>query len=298
VSLLPMLGAAVVHDWGPLVTMKLRSAYGRGIRPATTPIHETTWFDSQHMRMMDLSPEEQSGVEMGVDFFIGKALGLQITRFDQLASGLIQRVAYVAYNDRGVGQVANAGYSPQQPTTPDDRHIAYLLQNVGEITNRGWELRSDVSLGALGLSGTLSTVDSRVRRVAQGYVGDLRAGDRMLEVPASTGSFSASWVGRAWSSSLTASRSWNWIDYDRIALAGAISNSTQPDAQLVGSELRNYWLKYGGVTRLRASIGRALFRGVSFTISGENLLNRQHGEPDNVTVVPGRTLSFGLKAVM
>jgi hypothetical protein len=33
-------------------------------------------------------------------------------------------------------------------------------------------------------------------------------------------------------------------------------------------------------------------------LSGENLLNRQHGEPDNVTVVPGRTLIFGLKAAM
>jgi outer membrane receptor protein involved in Fe transport len=298
VSLLPMLGASVVHDFGPLVTMKLRSAYGRGIRPAATPVHETTWFDPQHAHMMDLSPEQQSGVEMGVDFFVGKTLGLQITRFDQLASGLIQRVAYVAYNERGVGVVSNSGYNPLQPTTPDDRHIAYVLQNVGEITNRGWELRSDVSLGALDLTGTFSTVDSRVRHVAQGYVGDLRTGDRMLEVPASTGSFSASWAGDGWSSSLTASRSWNWIDYDRVALAGAISNSTQPDAQLVGSELRNYWLKYGGVTRLRASIGRALFRGLSFNVSGENLLNRQHGEPDNATVIPGRTLSFGLKAVM
>ena len=298
VSLLPMLGAAVVHDWSPLVTMKLRGAYGRGIRPATTPVHETAWFDPQHAHMMDLSPEQQSGIEMGVDFFVGKTLGVEITRFDQLASGLIQPVAYVAYNARGVGPASSTGYDPQQPTTPDDRHIGYLLQNVGEITNRGWELRSDVSLGALVLTGTYSTVDSRVRRVAQGYVGDLRAGDRMLEVPASTGSFSASWGGHGWSSSLSASRSWNWIDYDRVALAGAISNSTQPDAQLVGTELRNYWLKYGGVTRLRASIGRALFRGVSFNISGENLLNRQHGEPDNVTVVPGRTLSFGLKAVM
>jgi iron complex outermembrane receptor protein len=47
---------------------------------------------------------------------------------------------------------------------------------------------------------------------------------------------------------------------------------------------------------LRASISRNLFRGLGFTLSGENLLDRQHGEPDNITVVPGRTLSFGLKA--
>jgi iron complex outermembrane receptor protein len=234
---------------------------------------------------------------MGVDLFVGKTVGVQITRFDQLASGLIQQVAYVAYSGRG-DNAPGASYPAQQPTSPEDRHISYLLQNVGEITNRGWELKSDLNLGALGLSGTFSTVDSRVRRVARAYTGDLRAGDRMLEVPASTGSVSATWVGGGWSSSVTASRSWNWIDYDRVALAGAFSNSTQPDAQLVGGQLRNYWLRYSGVTRLRAGIGRSLYRGLSFNISGENLLNRQHGEPDNVTVVPGRTLSFGLKAVM
>jgi iron complex outermembrane receptor protein len=297
VSLLPMLGAALVHDYGSLVTVKLRSAYGRGIRPATTPVHDAAWLGQQRARMLDLSPEQQSGVEMGVDLFVGKTVGVQLTRFDQLASGLIQQVAYVAYSGRG-DNAPGASYPAQQPTSPEDRHISYLLQNVGEITNRGWELKSDLNLGALGLSGTFSTVDSRVRRVARAYTGDLRAGDRMLEVPASTGSVSATWVGGGWSSSVTASRSWNWIDYDRVALAGAFSNSTQPDAQLVGGQLRNYWLRYSGVTRLRAGIGRSLYRGLSFNISGENLLNRQHGEPDNVTVVPGRTLSFGLKAVM
>ncbi|HEY1953311.1 MAG TPA: TonB-dependent receptor [Gemmatimonadaceae bacterium] len=297
VSVLPMLGAALVHDFGSLFTVKLRSAYGRGIRPATTPVRGTSWLDPER-GMLDLSPEQQSGTEMGVDVFVGKILGLQITRFDQLASGLIQRVAYVDYNERGGKPPAGGEYATSQPMNPDDRHISYLLQNVGEITNRGWELKSDVNLGALGLSGTFSTVDSRVRRVARAYVGDLRAGDRMLEVPGTTGSLSASWAGAGWSSSITASRSWDWIDYDRVALAGAFSNSTQTDAQLVGSELRNYWLNYSGVTRLRASIGRALYRGLSFSVSGENLLNRQHGEPDNVTVVPGRTLSLGLRAVM
>jgi iron complex outermembrane receptor protein len=178
----------------------------------------------------------------------------------------------------------------------EDRHIEYTFQNVGEITNRGWELKGDVTMAALSLGGTFSTVDSRVRRVAKGYTGDLRVGDRMLEVPAKTGSLTAALTGASWIGSLTASRSWDWINYDGVALAGAFSNSTQTDAALVGQQLRNYWLHYGGVTRLRASIGRNLYRGLGFTLSGENLLNRQHGEPDNITVVPGRTLTFGLKA--
>ena len=118
----------------------------------------------------------------------------------------------------------------------------------------------------------------------------------MLEVPAKTGSITAALSGVNWAGSLTASRSWDWINYDWVAVAGAFSNSTQADAALVGPQLRNYWLHYDGVTRLRASVGRNLYRGIAFTLSGENLLNRQHGEPDNITVVPGRTLSLGVKA--
>ena len=294
VSVLPMLGVAMLNDYG-LLTIKLRSAYGRGIRPATTPIRETAWFDSQRHEG-NLSPEEQSGIEAGMDVFVGKSFGLQVTRFDQLASGLIQRVAYVTPDTPG--GAPPPGDNPSQPVRGEDRHISYVLQNVGEITNRGWELKSDLTIASLTFSGTYSTVDSRVKQVARNYVGDLRVGDRMLEVPARTGSLSAAWSGRGWSSSIVASRSWDWIDYDRIALAGAFSNSTQTDDDLVGQQLRNYWLRYSGVTRLRASLGRNLFRGLSFTLRGENLLNRQHGEPDNVTVVPGRTLSFGLRAVM
>src|SRR5690349_1882604 len=309
-SALPMVGVAALHDFGS-VTVKLRSAYGRGIRAATTPIRETAWFDPRRQsRLLDLEPEQQSGIEAGMDLFFGKTFGLQLTRFDQLASGLIQRVAYVTYDPYGDGSVSNegpGGYGehsgpgappPTEPYTAGDRHIGYVPQNVGEITNRGWELKGDLQLSSLTLSGTYSTVDSRVRRVAGNYIGDMRVGDRMLEVPARTGSLTASWLGGGWNSSISASRSWDWIDYDRVALAGAFSNSTQTDAQLVGQQLRNYWLRYSGVTRLRATVGRSLYRGLSFTINGENLLNRQHGEPDNVTVVPGRTLSFGLRAIM
>ena len=298
VSVLPMLGVAGLRDIGP-VTVKLRSAYGRGIRAATTPIRETAWYDPRRdEQLMDLSPEQQSGIEAGIDLFVGKTFGLQVTRFDQLASGLIQRVAYVTADQHQQAPQGEWYAPPSQPYAPEDRHIAYLLQNVGQITNRGWELKSDLNLGSLAFSGTFSTVDSRVKQVARNYIGDLQVGDRMLEVPSKTGSFSAAWTSSGWSSFVVASRSWDWIDYDRVALAGAFSNSTQADAQLVGQQLRNYWLRYSGVTRLRASLGRTLFRGVSFTLSGDNLLNRQHGEPDNITVVPGRTLTFGLRAIM
>ncbi|MFL5551310.1 MAG: TonB-dependent receptor, partial [Gemmatimonadaceae bacterium] len=294
-SALPMLGVATLRDFGALA-LKLHSAYGRGIRPASTLVRQAAWFDPRgHSRVVDLSPEQQSGIETGVDVYLGRAFGLQLTRFDQLASGLIQRVAYVtpqAYSGPSLG-----GNQDSRQSGPN-RHIAYVAQNVGEISNRGWELKSDLNVSSLTLTGTFSTVDSRVRCVLRNYVGDLRVGDRMLDVPSKTGSISAAWTGKAWTTSLNASRSWDWIGYDRIALAGAFSNSTQSDAELVGQELRKYWLKYSGVTRLRASVGRTIFGGLSFSLSGENLLDYQRGEPDNITVVPGRTLTVGLRAVM
>ena len=138
VSALPMVGVAMLRDYGP-VTVKLRSAYGRGIRPAATPIRETAWFDPHgQARLLGLSPEEQSGIEAGLDVFLGKTFGLQVTRFDQLASGLIQRVAYVVSSASPQGPPPSGGSSSSEELFgPEDRHISYVLQNVGEITNHG-----------------------------------------------------------------------------------------------------------------------------------------------------------------
>jgi iron complex outermembrane receptor protein len=49
------------------------------------------------------------------------------------------------------------------------------------------------------------------------------------------------------------------------------------------------------VTRIGGRIGYSFSRGMTFTLDGENLLNEQRGEPDNITVLPGRTLSAGLR---
>jgi iron complex outermembrane receptor protein len=295
VSLLPMLGAAVVRDYGPM-TVKFRSAYGKGIRPATTAARETSWLGVRDRTpQVNLSPEEQSGLESGIDVFFTRAFAIQATRFDQLASGLIQRVAIVSTTG-APPPPPGSGSAPGSPVRPQDRRIAYALQNVGEISNRGWELAGTLSMNRLSLAGTFTEVESRVQKVSATYTGDLRAGDRMLEVPKFTTGVTATWTSALWSSSLTASRASNWVNYDRIALAAAFGNSVHTDAELVGAQLRNYWLEYNGVTRLRATLSRNLTPGLSLLLSGDNLLNQQHGEPDNVTIVPGRSLTFGLKA--
>jgi hypothetical protein len=281
---LPMLGAAVVRDVAG-VTAKARVAFGRGIR-SPAAIERARGPSKRRVNNPFLEPEEQSGLEGGVDFFVGSRFGLHVTRFDQVASGLIQEVV--------LGDTSSSG--------PGSARMWTRLENVGEIANRGWEAQATTTVGALALTGALSTVSSRVQKLAQGYGGDLRAGDRMLGVPARTLTGTAVWTRRGFQVSTTLSRASDWVNYDRLGIAECIvaeqKYGTCPDARNLsnGTTLRRFWATYDGNTRLRASTSFDLRRGVSLTLTGENLLNFQRGEPDSITIVPGRTLTAGIRA--
>ncbi|HET9425787.1 MAG TPA: TonB-dependent receptor, partial [Gemmatimonadaceae bacterium] len=281
---LPMAGAAVVRDVGA-TTIKLRGAYGVGIRPVLTSTRESAMHEFRHGTLTSsLDPERQSGVEFGADLFIGKRFGVHVTRFDQTASGLIQPVAMP--KDSTASSGSGSG-----------KRLAYVLQNVGRITNRGWELESSLDLGRASLAGAFTTVDSRVRQIARGYTGDLRIGDRMLAVPWATASLTTSWNAAGWRAGLTASRAFDWINYDRLRLARNYASCDECTAEdLTGPQLRSYWMNYDGVTRLRASVSRDLPRDLGLRVTVDNLTNAQRGEPDNITVLPGRTALVGISA--
>jgi iron complex outermembrane receptor protein len=270
------VGAAFVSAFGD-ATVKLRGAYGRAIRWPDAPVAAGYWLRVHDALCPDLEPEQQAGTELGVDLSIGHAFTLQLTRFDQTASGLMQQVAMVGAAT-GFRRAAGPAY-------------ASVLQNVGRIDNDGWEAAALLERGRLSVAGTLSLVDSRVRQVVPGYTGDLRPGDRVLAVPALTTSLTAGWRGTGWTGSLTATRAADWVNYDRIALAGV-----DPAARPVGDALRAYWRAYDGATHLRAAFTRDLARGFTLTLVGDNLLDYQLGEPDNLTVLPGRTISLGVRA--
>jgi iron complex outermembrane receptor protein len=300
-STLPMFGAAFVQDLGR-AALKFRVAYGKGIRPAETTIRATSWMGVRGSEgTSSLAPEEQSGVEAGVDFLVGRALGFHLTRFDQLASGLIQPVAVSSSGPGpgggGGGGGGSGGSGPGGGGGPNDgRRIAYELQNVGEITNRGWEISGSVGAHGLSASTAYTIVDSRVRRLADRYTGDLRPGDRMLEVPERTLSATASYARGPWSASVTGSRAFDWVNYDRLALADAVESRDRPPQDLIGEQLRSFWRLYPGVNRLRANVSYDLGRALSLVATADNLLNHQFGEPDNVTVLPGRTIAGGVRA--
>lgn len=274
---LPMVGLSAVKENGPF-TVKLRGAYGKGIRPTSTPSRIQLWRTQDgRVSTNELGPERQSGIEGGVDFLVRQALSLQITRFDQRASGLIQLV--------GV-----AGDSAIRT-----KRMEYVAQNVGEITNRGWEFQGTGNIARLSVSGTLSFVDSRVVKLAKGYSGDLVKGDRMLQVPAWTQSVNVGWTADKWHLSVGGSRALDWINYDELKLAQAVAASGAAARDFTGMRLRQYWARYDGATRLRATATRDVRDLFSVEISGDNLLNHQTGEPDNITVIPGRTIMTGVR---
>ena len=279
-ALLPMVGVAYVRDYGPAV-MKLRGAFGTGIRPARTVARGTSWM-GRGEESAGLQPEQQSGVEAGVDFEFSRGLSLHVTRFDQEASGLIQPVGLMTTAVGNGGRIV--------------RGMSYTLQNVGAITNRGWEVQAVARQHRLQLATALSLVESRVAQTALGYRGELRVGDRMLDVPAATVSVSATWVAPRWSLSSTVTRASDWIGYDRLAIGEALAN-TNKNSDIGGPQLRRYWLHYGAVTRWRALASYRLRGDVSLLLGGENLLNVQRGAPDNGTVTAGRTVNIGLRSL-
>jgi iron complex outermembrane receptor protein len=236
-----------------------------------------------------LDPEEQSGVEAGIDAMWGHHVSLHVTRFDQRASGLVQPVAML--------EPSGSGVPPPPPGggPPETAHVRYQLQNVGAIDNTGWELEGTSSLGALALSATMTFVTSRVAQLATGYLGDLREGDRMLEVPARTLGFQATWAVSRWSLNGMVSRASDWVNYDRVALVKTIAADPTGRLTPVGASLRAYWKSYAGPTHVAASAAYQVRERTSIMLTGANLLNRQTGEPDNITVVPGRTINLGVR---
>ena len=259
VALLPSAGLAIARDVG-VATAKARASFGKGIRSPNPGMRLLTRGQWPFASDDALGTEAQSGTEVGVDLLL-PAGGLHLTRFDQLAS----------------------------TTTAEGL--------LGSISNSGWEAGASVRTGRLTIGGTATITDSRVRSTGDAYGGELRAGDRMLGVPKHTGSLSVDWESRRWSTSWTVTRAANWINYDRLALASA------PDSLVSSSEgagsrgwLRDYWMEYPGSARLRGSFVVQLPRGLALSVTGENLTNQQLGEPDSITIVPGRAITLGLRA--
>ncbi|HET9269211.1 MAG TPA: TonB-dependent receptor, partial [Vicinamibacterales bacterium] len=260
----PMLGVAFTRDMG-LGTIKVRGAYGKGIRPPPPSARMTiATLRFRQRGNPAIEPETQSGVEGGVEWFAGDRATLSFTGYTQVARGLIQQVIQ------------------------DRRTIQY--QNVGQIANRGMEVEANVRQGTLRLNGTLSITDSRVRALARTYSGDLEVGDRVPEVPASSGSMSISWDVNRTTLTFGSTYIGSWTGYDWSRYVG---DEAQESPEI--NDLRTYWRDYPGILRPYLSVSHILSRDMEWFGRVDNLTNLQRYERDNLQVTAGRTFTVGLR---
>ncbi|MBL8959875.1 MAG: TonB-dependent receptor [Gemmatimonadetes bacterium] len=266
----PMLGAAVTRDVGG-ATLKVRTAYGKGIRPPAPSMRRAIRTISfRQLENQELEPEVQSGTEGGMELYLGDRATLSLTGYSQDADGLIQQV------------IAN----------PRERVRTIQYQNVGRIENRGIELEGTVRLGRVRTDLVYSRTDSRVRALAPTYTGDLTVGDRVPEVPTASGSGSLTLEGARLQATVGASYIGSWTGYDWLAYyAGEL------DAATAKPLLRNYWMKYPSLTKPFVGVAYTMSRHAEWYVRVDNLTNIQRNERDDLQIGAGRTTTVGLRIV-
>ncbi len=265
----PMLGIAHTQEIGGASALKFRAAYGKGIRPPPPSARRRiTTVRFRQIENNELQPEEQGGVEYGTELYVGDRLSLSVTGYRQNADQLIQQVV--------------ASQRTELKT------VQY--QNVGRIENIGMEVEGTARLGALRGSATMSWTDSKVRRLAPNYTGDLRVGDQVPEVPNS--------AGQAWLSydvaaiRLTAGATYigSWTGYDWLTYYSDAAN----ESVLAGSA-RAYWVRYPELVKPFAMFEGRVSREAALFLRVDNMLNKQLNERDNLQIMPGRSTTIGLK---
>jgi outer membrane receptor protein involved in Fe transport len=263
----PRVGLAYVREIGSLM-VKGRASYGESIR-APLPHQGLPRLDlfTNQLASPDLGPERQRGVDGGVELYFGTRASLGVTYFDQDAVDLIDFVLVDGTTDPP----------------------SYQYQNVGRIKNKGWELEGRWQLGRLELGGTFSSTRSTVRRLAAGYAGDYRVGDRIRGIPRRSAGAHLAYApleGTRLSASLTHLGS--WTEYDYVSLFGVFFGSDP----YRGSD-REYWMRYPSVTKVAVGVSQQLTPNVAAFLRLDNIGNNRRFEADNINPPMGRIITTG-----
>ncbi|HJU72124.1 MAG TPA: TonB-dependent receptor [Gemmatimonadaceae bacterium] len=260
----PMLGVAHTKEFADgRSALKLRAAYGKGIRPPPPSARRRiTTVTFRQIENNELRPEEQSGIEYGAEWYVGDRLSLSLTAYRQNADELIQQVV-------------------------EARAVQY--QNVGRIDNVGAELETTARFGLLRASATMAWTDSKVRRLAPNYNGDLRVGDQVPEVPGSSGQAWLSYDLAAVRLTGGATYIGSWTGYDWIEYYNAAAGISAE------RPLRGYWMKYPALVKPFAMLEGRVAREAALFLRVDNLSNKQLNERDNLQITAGRSTTLGLK---
>lgn len=258
----PRAGLAYVEGIGA-VTLKARASYGEALRPP--PAGFGVGIPPYLVGNPSIAPERQRGGDAGIDLEFGHGGMLSLTAYSQDALDLID------YN------------------IADSTTVPPLMQpvNVGRIRNTGLEIEGTLNAGAVRLRGQYTRMRSIVKELAPSYRGELRKGDRLLGVPEGTAALSVS-VPMPDRTTITAGMSWigRWINYDWLAFFGS---------EPYRGSMRAYWIRYPSVTKLNLAVTRPVGRHLVAFVDVHNLTNNRRFEADNLSVLPGRRTTLGVR---
>lgn len=253
----PRAGLSYLIEQGD-ATVKFRGQWGKSVKP---PINQkpmlgsSSWYPTvpEYVPNLDIGPEEKIGWDVGVDFYWRGLGSLSITYFDEEGRSLIMPVALDSESAPPIHQ----------------------YQNVGVVSNQGWELDFNMYKGPFSLTGNLTLIDNRIERLSNVYRNDpnsdYKEGDRRVGVPDYTASVTASvdvWGG-------TFSANAYWLGERPKAYGGHLS------------ELKR--------VNLRAE--RPINEWFTLLARVDNVLRDQDSDRSDTTVSPGRIFMLGARMV-
>jgi len=253
------------------VSVKLRGSYGSAIRPPR-PYQKQASLNPflEILANPHLGPERQTGWDAGVEFYVGTAASFGVTYYDQEAKDLVDQVL-----------LSTSGPIPQAQ-----------FQNVGKIRNKGWEFESTLTLGRLGFRATYSRPNSTVRELSPSYSGDLRSGDRLLEIPSSIARASINYTFfRHTNLGVEAVRIGHWTAIDWLSYYAFILG-VEP---FRGSG-RDYWMEYPTVTKINVGLSQRVTDQLTGFVQVANVGNNTRFEQKNSNIPLGRVTTVGLRA--
>jgi outer membrane receptor protein involved in Fe transport len=263
----PRIGASYVQQLAG-VTLKLRSSWGRAIRPPA-PGYKLASVGTTQIQLANptLGPERQQGWDAGADAVFGARGSLSVTYYDQTADDLIEFVSL---------------------PTPQP---AIQAQNVGRVANTGLEVEGTLALGPMTMKASYGYSRARIEQLAPNYTGDLLVGDQTLATPKHSAGALVTvtpLAGTSISAGLTYVGSWNQYDYVAEFRCFGGTGPCQPT-------FRDYIVEYPSFVRVNATIAQQITPMLSGFISLDNLTNNTSFELDNLSPVVGRITTAGIR---
>jgi outer membrane receptor protein involved in Fe transport len=265
----PKAGLSFVHRVGSAL-LKLRSSYGEGIRPPGAGLRLASRTQFQIILANNLlGPERQQGFDAGVDLLIGDNASVSVTYYDQKVRDLIQLA------------LVDATSSP----------ATFQRLNVARIRNTGWEFEGRVRANRLEFGAQMGIARSRVKALNANYSGDLRVGDQVLGFPRYTaGGFLTFEPTRGTNLTTGISVVGDRTDYDYLAQFRCFGG-TGP----CQSSLREYWVTYPAFAKVNLAVSQQVSRGITASISIDNLTNSIADESWNIVPAQGRVTLVGMR---